>query len=113
MTYSERDTAHHRRHRHARRRLDFRHTAQAALCVAPGLLKAWLPLGRMVGNEWLVLNPRRADRNPGSFKINVTTGRWADFATGDSGGDLISLRAYLLDCSQAEAARSILRELGA
>jgi hypothetical protein len=35
------------------------------------------------------------DQNPGSFSINVRTGRWADFATGDKGGDVISLAAYL------------------
>ena len=113
MTCPAHNTARHRGRRHARRHLDFRHTAQAALRAAPGLLKAWLPGGRMVGNEWLVLNPRRPDRNPGSFKVNVMTGRWADFATGDGGRDLISLRAYLLGCSQGDAARSILRELAA
>ena len=112
MTSPAHDTARHRSRRHARRQLDFRHTAQAALRAAPGLLKAWLPGGRKVGNEWLALNPRRADRNPGSFKINVTTGRWADFATGDGGGDLISLLAYLRGCGQAQAARAIIEELG-
>ena len=40
-------------------------------------------------------NPTRPDRRPGSFKINLTTGRWADFATGDRGGDPVSLAAYL------------------
>ena len=102
--------ARHRNRRHDGRHLDFRHTALAALRVAPGLLKAWLPRGRLVGNEWLALNPRRADRNPGSFKINIRTGRWADFATGDGGGDLISLLAYLRGCSQAQAARAIIED---
>jgi hypothetical protein len=54
----------------------------------------------------------RADRHLGSFKINLRTGRWADFATGDAGGDLISLRAYLDGIRQGEAARRIAREIG-
>lgn len=40
-------------------------------------------------------------------------GRWADFATGDKGGDAISLRAYIDRSTQAEAARKIMRMIGA
>jgi hypothetical protein len=61
----------------------------------------------------VALNPRRADCRLGSFKVNLNTGRWADFATGDRGGDLISLLAYLQGVSQTEAARLLARELGA
>ncbi len=43
----------------------------------------------------------------GSFKINIITGRWADFATQDRGGDLVSLGAYLARCSQSEAALGV------
>jgi len=66
-----------------------------------------------VGSEWVARNPTRADRHPGSFKVNLRSGRWADFATGDAGGDLISLRAYLDGIRQGEAARRITREIGA
>ena len=31
----------------------------------------------------------------GSFSVSITTGVWADFATDDRGGDLVSLYAYL------------------
>ena len=48
----------------------------------------------------------------GSFKVNRYNGRWADFATGDKGGDPISLVAYLADVSQGEAARLLARMLG-
>ena len=41
------------------------------------------------------MNPTRPDRRAGSFKVNLRTGRWADFATGDKGGDAVSLAAYL------------------
>ena len=47
--------------------------------------------GRICGREYVARNPRRDDRRAGSFKINVTAGRWSDFATGDKGGDPISL----------------------
>ena len=63
------------------------------------------------GNEWVALNPRRPDRSLGSFKVNLHTGHWADFATGDKGGDAISLLAYLRGVSQSEAARLLAREL--
>jgi hypothetical protein len=59
----------------------------------------------------VALNPLREDSRPGSFKVNLRTGRWADFATGDKGGDAISLLAYLRRLPQAEAARLLAREL--
>jgi hypothetical protein len=71
-----------------------------------------LPAGKRAGPELVALNPRRADRHLGSFKVNRYTGRWADFATGDRGGDPISLVAYLADVSQGEAARLLARMLG-
>jgi hypothetical protein len=85
--------------------------AQAAI-ASPELVSTLLPYGRREGCEWVALNPRRRDSRPGSFKINLRSGRWADFATGDKGGDLISLVAYLKAVSQSEAARLLARELG-
>ena len=62
-----------------------------ALAVLPVILHRWLPDGHIIGHEYIARNPTRNDRHAGSFKINVRTGRWADFATGDVGGDPISL----------------------
>jgi hypothetical protein len=73
---------------------------------------ALLPDGRREGREWVARNPRRADRSPGSFKVNLATGRWSDFATGDKGGDLISLAAYVAGCSQSDAAARLADALG-
>jgi hypothetical protein len=42
----------------------------------------------------------------------MTTGRWTDFATGDTGGDPVSLAAYLFDLSQLDAARRLAAMLG-
>ena len=44
--------------------------------------------------------------------MNTRTGRWADFATGDRGGDVVSLAAYLHGLRQAEAARKLADMLG-
>ena len=96
-----------------RAQLTFASLCRATQPVIPALLQRWLPDGCREGSEWVALNPRRADRSPGSFKVNLYTGRWADFATGDRGGDLISLLAYLRGVSQTEAARLLARELGA
>jgi hypothetical protein len=92
--------------------IDFRRVNNAALSVLPSLLIRWLPDGRRMGNEWVARNPRRADRNLGSFRVNMATGRWADFATDDRGGDVVSLAAYLASTGQAEAARSLADMLG-
>ena len=73
--------------------IDFARIA-AAIDVASAV-QGWLPDGTRVGGEWVARNPTRADRKPGSFSINLTTGAWADFASGDAGGDVISLFAYL------------------
>jgi hypothetical protein len=85
---------------------------RAALAAFRAVLARVLPNRKRVGAEILALNPRRADRRLGSFKVNRFNGRWADFATGDKGGDPISLVAYLADVSQGEAARLLARMLG-
>ena len=93
-------------------RLDFAAINRAALASLPALLGRWLPDGRLVGDEYVALNPTRADRRAGSFRINIRTGKWADFAVGDAGGDAISLAAYLAGQTQYEAARALADMLG-
>ena len=92
--------------------VDFSAIAAATRPVLPLLVARWLPEGRREGREWVALNPTRADRRPGSFKINLVTRRWADFAAGDKGGDAISLAAYLHGLTQLEAARRLAEMLG-
>ncbi len=94
------------------RRIVFTAIASTARPMLPLLVARWLPDGRREGQEWVARNPTRADRRPGSFKINLATGRWADFATGDKGGDAISLAAHLHGLSQVEAARRLAEMLG-
>lgn len=92
--------------------VDIKRIAEAALGAAEGLLADWLPDGTRKGNEYWPTNPVRGDRKPGSFSINITTGKWHDFASGDKGGDLVSLLAYLNGCKQIDAARMIAQQLG-
>ena len=89
---------------------DFVNTA--AMSVLPSLLRRWLPGGRIEGCEYVAKNPMRADRKPGSFKINIHNGKWSDFATGDVGGDVVSLAAYLSGTGQVEAARNLSKMMG-
>jgi hypothetical protein len=91
--------------------IDFAEINRAALAAFPAVLARILPGGKRVGAEIVALNPRRPDRHLGSFKINRYNGKWADFSTGDKGGDPISLVAYLAGVSQAEAARLLAQML--
>lgn len=93
-------------------KLDFERINAAALPVLPALAARWLPDGRREGHEWVARNPRRADRKPGSFRVNLNSGKWADFATNDRGGDVISLAAFLSGVGQADAARELAKMLG-
>jgi hypothetical protein len=92
--------------------IDFGAVNRAALSALPALVQRWLPDGRREGHEWVARNPTRADRRPGSFKVNLRTGRWADFATDQRGRDGISLAAHLHGLSQLEAARKLAEMLG-
>jgi hypothetical protein len=93
----------------ARKPIAFARIASAARAQAGSIVSRWLPSGR---REWIALNPTRGDAKPGSFKINLRTDSWADFATGDRGGDLVSLAAYLFHLKQAEATLRVAGTLG-
>lgn len=98
-----------------REQINFDAIASAALAVLPSLCARWLSDGREQGQEWVARNPTRDDGKPGSFRINLTTGKWADFAVPDArGGDAISLAAYLFhNNDQLAAATDVKRMLGA
>ncbi|MEP3428345.1 MAG: hypothetical protein ABJN98_06685 [Roseibium sp.] len=93
-------------------KIDFARISRSALMHSDSLCRRWLPEGHQDGKEWIARNPRRTDWRPGSFKVNLSTGRWGDFATGDKGGDLVALAAYLFDLSQRDAAFRIADMLG-
>jgi hypothetical protein len=95
-----------------KRAIDFAKINAAALPALPALCARWMPGGKRIGREYVALNPTRADERAGSFKVNLQTGRWADFATGDKGGDVVSLATYLFGLRQWEAARRLAEALG-
>jgi hypothetical protein len=94
------------------RKIAFRRIAEASLAASTELVSRWLPEGRREGAEWVATNPTRADKRRGSFKVNLRTGRWSDFAVKASGGDLTSLAAYLFHLTQGQAAVKIAGALG-
>ena len=58
-----------------REALDFARINQSALAAFPAVLARILPGGKAIGRELVALNPRRADRNVGSFKVRPLTDR--------------------------------------
>lgn len=68
---------------------------ERANSVGLGYIREWLPDGRQEGAEWICYSLEREEKTP-SFKINLNTGKFADF--GDSsvtGNDAVALYAYL------------------
>ncbi len=93
-------------------RIDFERVRAAALVNAETIVRALLPEGLREGAEWVARNPLRVDRRPGSFKVNLNSGKWSDFATGDRGGDLVSLAAFVASLDQRAAAIGLADALG-
>lgn len=61
----------------------------------------------MHGNEWVCGSKIGG---PGdSMRVNMSTGKWADFATDDKGGDLISLLACIEGVKQIDAAKKLIQ----
>lgn len=60
--------------------------------------------GNRKANEFVALNPTRDDNSPRSFSINIITGIWKDFATGEPGGDIVDLWKYIRGCGTLGAA---------
>jgi AAA domain-containing protein len=92
--------------------IPFKTINDAALRASRSLLQQIIPGGKFRSLEYIVRNPRRDDQHAGSFKINYRTGVWKDFATGDGGGDLISLVAFVRGSTQGDAARELATMVG-
>lgn len=91
--------------------LDFDQLRKTSLNQSHLLVTQWLN-GKQQGTEFVAYNPTRQDHRLGSFKINLESGQWADFASNDKGGDLISLYAYLNHLKYTEAAQELAQQLG-
>jgi DNA primase len=86
--------------------IDFAGLNRCLLEEARALLPEWLPGGRFVGREYVCANVGGGKGH--SFGVNIYTGRWTDHATGQKGGDLISLYAETHGLSQGAAARELM-----
>lgn len=85
--------------------VNFAALAAHLLHQAERLVPDWFPCGKRSGHEWLVGN---LDGDAGdSLSINLNTGKWADFAGDESGGDLISLYAAKHRLTQLQAAKAL------
>jgi len=71
------------------------------------ILRQLVGQGKIERGDYVALNPRRNDRHLGSFRIKISTGGFYDFATGDKGGSIIDLAAYVNNCGIVEAAERI------
>jgi predicted P-loop ATPase len=85
--------------------IDFSGLAAQLLASAESYVREWLPAGRRRGNEYVVGSVRGDEGD--SLSINLNSGVWMDFATGEKGGDLISLYAAIHGLTQAQAARAL------
>lgn len=89
-------------------RPDFDAINAAALPVLEAICARWLPGGRRIGPEWrcgsLAGEP---GASLGVRLLGTRAGCWQDFATGEKGGDPVSLAAAIFRIPQAEAARRL------
>ena len=70
--------------------INYQAVNQALLARLEHHARTWLPHGKVVGGNYVALNPRRKDESLGSFCLNLRRGFWVDYATGDRGGDPVS-----------------------
>lgn len=81
--------------------MDFKQLNLDVLPRLESLLTSIFPAGKVIGREFKIGSIRGEAGQ--SLSINLDTGVWADFATGDTGGDLTFLLAKKLDYSQTDA----------
>ena len=71
------------------------------------ILRELVGAGEIRGSDYVALNPRRNDKHRGSFRVDIVTGKFYDFATGDRGGSVIDLAAFVYNCGIVEAAQRL------
>ena len=90
--------------------INFAALADALLARAEALVPLWLPGGDQVGREYKCASVRGGKGH--SLSVNLHTGAWADFATDEKGGDLVSLYAAIHGLDMGKAAVQVAREEG-
>lgn len=82
----------------------------SAIPRIPAIAKRWLPSGELRCHHWVSPNPRSKSSQ---LKVDLRTGAWRDWATGDHGDDVISLLCFLQDVADDIAVHEVARMLGA
>lgn len=90
--------------------INFKALAEALLARGQSLLEAWLPGGKRNGHEYVCGSLQGGEGS--SCSINLTTGAWGDFATGEQGGDWLSLYAAIHGLTMGKAAIQVARDEG-
>lgn len=90
--------------------IQFAALAEALLTSADRLVPLWLPDGERRGHEYVCGS--LSGGKGSSCSVNLVNGRWADFASDEQGGDLLSLYAAIHGLSMAKAAVQVAREEG-
>ena len=90
--------------------IQFKALADALLPRAETLLPNWLPGGHRNGHEWTCGS--LAGEAGSSCSVNMVNGKWADFASGEQGTDLLSLYAAIHGLLMHKAAVRLAREQG-
>ena len=90
--------------------IDIKEIASEALSQAESIVNTYLPGGKQSGREYKCANLSGGDGD--SCSVNTSNGKWSDFATGDKGGDLVSLVAAIKRCSQLGAATELAAFIG-
>ncbi len=94
--------------------LDFKRINDTALQQIDSLLRQWFPNGRIIGDEFCIgsLQGEASKKKTGGslriHRVGIKAGVWKDFATQESGTDLISLyAAKFTNNDQGEAAKQL------
>lgn len=90
--------------------IKFAELADALLARVDQLVPAWLPGGVQRGHEYACGS--LSGGSGSSCSVNLTTGRWADFAADEKGNDLVSLYAAINGLTMGKAAVQVAREEG-
>lgn len=90
--------------------INFAALADALLARAGTLVPEWLPGGVQRGHEYVCGSVQGGAGT--SCAVNLVKGKWADFASGEQGKDLVSLYAACYDLSMGKAALQVAREEG-
>jgi putative DNA primase/helicase len=90
--------------------INFKALAEALLSRGLPLLSAWLPGGRQNGHEYVCGSLQGGEGS--SCSINLNTGAWGDFATGEQGGDWVSLYGAIHGLTMSKAAIQVARDEG-